>query len=101
LVEIRIRNKYWKCFICDKKHSVKELYKAATTNTTTNYLSKNHNIRKSNERKNFAENEIDSEDDNSISGTVIPSFATNIIHDQIILKINKIAKSIIPNNLYE
>ena len=71
LIEIRIRDKYWKYFICDEKYLIKGLYKTAVTNTAINYLSKNHNIRESNKRKNFTESEINFKNNNFIFGIVI------------------------------
>ncbi len=101
MVEIRTRNKYWKCFICDEKYLTGELYKAELTNSVINYLFKDYNIRESNKRKGYTESEIISENNNSIFSTATLSSATGIIYDQIISEANKYAKSTITKSIFE
>ncbi len=101
LIEIRIRDKYWKYFICDEKYLTRGLYKAESTNSAISHLFKDHNIRESNKRKGYAEGENDSEDDSLMSGIVTPSSAAGIVYDQLVLGANKLAKSIVTKSLYK
>jgi len=101
LVQIQTRDKYRKSVICDEKRLIKWLYKAAAINTAIRYLSRDYNIRESNKRKGYAENKINSKDNNLISGIATLFFVTGTVYDQIVSGVNKYAKSIITKSLFE
>ncbi len=79
MTEIRIWDKYWKCFIYDKKYSRRGLYKAELTNLIIIYLFKDHNIRESNKRKSYTKNKNNFKDDNFISDIIILSSAAGTV----------------------
>src|SRR6266511_2537389 len=101
LIQVRSRDKYWKCVICDEKRLIKGLYKVAAINVAIKYLFKDYYIRESNKRKGYAEGEINSEDDNLMSGTATLFSATGTVYDQIVSGVKKHAKSTVIKSVFE
>ncbi len=75
----------------------RELYKVELTNLAISYLSKDHNIRESNKRKDYTEGENNFEDNNLISGTATLFSAAGTVYDHLVLRVNKLKVYI--NNL--
>ncbi len=72
-MEVRSKDTYWKCKICDDQNEVNGVYKASSTNAAEGHLVNDHKIRSLKRKKHSTYTFVDDENGAFSSGTATPT----------------------------